>query len=156
LRSADNVIEQIEFEIGQIDRLLEVYADLLTRVQHKSPDAVEMAAVASVLHSFYNGLENVFSSVAKGIDGDVPGGSGLHSSLLKRMMLPGISRPPLLSQDNGNRLVDYLGFRHFYRHSYTFFLDWEKVGELVSHLIDVWSQVRGEIISFCRDIKNAP
>lgn len=156
MRSADDVIEQIEFEIGQIDHLLEVYADLLTRLQHKPPDAVEMAAVASVLHSFYNGLESIFFSVAKQIDGEVPGGPESHSMLLKRMMLPGRSRPSLLSQDNGSRLVDYLGFRHFYRHSYTFFLEWEKVGELVSHLAEVWDQVRGDIISFCRKFEHTP
>lgn len=156
MRSADDVLEQIEFEIGQIEHLLYVYADLLTRVQHKSPDAVEMAAVASVLHSFYNGLKNIFSGVAKRVDGELPGGLESHNLLLKRMMLPGVSRPPFLSRDTGNRLVDYLGFRHFYRHSYTFFLDWEKVGELVTYLIDVWGQVRGEIISFCRIYKQAP
>ena len=37
-----------------------------------SPDLVEITALASVLHSFYNGLENVFLSISKAVDADVP------------------------------------------------------------------------------------
>ena len=59
------------FEIGQIDQLLAVYADLVERVQQRPPDLVEITAIASVLHSFYNGLENIFLSIAKGVDQQV-------------------------------------------------------------------------------------
>ena len=61
---ADNVVSQVTFEIGQIDQLLAVYADLVERVQQRPPDLVEMTAMASVLHSFYNGLENIFLSIS--------------------------------------------------------------------------------------------
>ena len=59
-RLAEKVISQVEFEIGQIDQLFESYAGLLEQVQKNIPDLVEVTAVASVLHSFYNGLENIF------------------------------------------------------------------------------------------------
>jgi len=68
----DRIISQVKFEIGQIDQLFESYADLLEQAQKKAPDLVEVTAMASVLHSFYNGLENIFLSIAKGIDQDVP------------------------------------------------------------------------------------
>ena len=54
---ADNVVSQVTFEIGQIDQLLAVYADLVERIQQRPPDLVEITAMASVLHFFYNGLE---------------------------------------------------------------------------------------------------
>jgi hypothetical protein len=38
---ADNVISQVTFEIGQIDQLLTVYADLVERVQQRPPDLVK-------------------------------------------------------------------------------------------------------------------
>lgn len=63
----EKVISQVKFEIGQIDHLFESYADLLEQAQKKAPDLVEITAVASVLHSFYNGLENIFLSIAKGM-----------------------------------------------------------------------------------------
>ena len=67
---AEKVISQVKFEIEQIGLLFEAYADLLERVQRRTPDLVEVTAVASVLHSFYNGLENIFLSIAKGIDSE--------------------------------------------------------------------------------------
>jgi hypothetical protein len=79
---AEKVISQVDLEVKQIDQLLESYADLLKRVQKNTPDLVEVTAVASVLHSFYNGLENIFLAIAKGIDADVPTGSQWHRDLL--------------------------------------------------------------------------
>ncbi len=152
--SADEIFEQIEFEIQQIDRLFEIYADLLQRVQDKTPDVVELTAIASVLHSFYNGLESIFSMVAKGIDGDIPEGAESHRSLLALMIRPGLHRPPLLTLHTAGRLTDYLGFRHFYRHSYSFFLEWEKLEKLVTPLEEVWAQVKGEFVAFLQAIRS--
>lgn len=56
----EKVLSQVKFEIEQIDHLLKSYADLLERIQKREPDLIEVTAVASVLHSFYNGLENIF------------------------------------------------------------------------------------------------
>lgn len=53
----DKIISQIEFEISQIDQLFIAYSDLLERAQNNTPDLVEVTTVASVLHSFYNGLK---------------------------------------------------------------------------------------------------
>jgi len=75
----------VRFELAQIEQLLEVYADLFTRVQQRSPDLVEITAVASVLHSFYNGLENIFLAIAKGCDHQVPAGAQWHRDLLVQM-----------------------------------------------------------------------
>ncbi len=45
-------IFQIELEITQIDELFTSYAELLHKVQKENPDLVELAACASILHSF--------------------------------------------------------------------------------------------------------
>ena len=46
------------------------------------------------------------------------------------------------------RLADYLGFRHFYRHSYSFFLEWDELEKLVTPLAEVWDQTKGELELF--------
>ncbi len=147
-RLVESVVSQVEFEIGQIDHLFESYADLLAQTQRKAPDLVEITAVASVLHSFYNGLENIFLSIAKGIDRDVPAGAQWHRDLLTRMTEAMSSRGPVLTIDTAHRLVDYLAFRHFYRHSYSFFLEWDELEKLVTPLAKVWEQTRGELDGF--------
>ena len=144
----DKVISQVKFEIGQINQLFESYADLLERAQKKAPDLVEVAAMASVLHSFYNGLENIFLSIAKGIDQDVPAGVQWHRDLLTRMTEATSSRGPVLTVDRAHQLANYLGFRHFYRHSYSFFLEWDELEKLVTPLAEVWKQTKDELQLF--------
>lgn len=145
---AEKVISQIKVEIGQIDQLFEAYANLLERVQKTPPDLVEVTALASVLHSFYNGLENIFLSIAKGIDAEVPAGSQWHRDLLTRMTEPTASRGPVLTDEMAQRLADYLGFRHFYRHSYSFLLDWDEMEKLAMPLAEVWAQTKDELQLF--------
>jgi hypothetical protein len=144
----EKVVSQVKFEIGQIDQLFESYADLLERVQKKTPDLVEVTAVGSVLHSFYNGLENIFLSITKGIAGEVPSGSQWHRDLLTQMTKSTAERRSVLTAQMAHRLTDYLGFRHFYRHSYSFFLEWNEVEKLVTPLAEVWTQVKGELQLF--------
>jgi hypothetical protein len=134
--------------MGQIDLLFESYTDLLSRVETRSPDLVELTAVASVLHSFYNGLENIFLSIAKGLDASVPTGAQWHRDLLAQMAEQTPLRPPAITAETVHQLADYLGFRHFYRHSYSFFLEWDELEKLVTSLTKVWKQVRSELALF--------
>lgn len=134
---ADNVISQVTFEIGQIDQFLTVYADFVERVQQRPPDLVEITALASVLHSFSNGLENIFLSMAKGLDQQVPTGAQWHRDLLVHMTQETAHRGGVISAELAQKLADYLGFRHFYRHSYSFFLEWDKLKELVVSLREI-------------------
>jgi uncharacterized membrane protein YfbV (UPF0208 family) len=144
----DKVISRIKFEIEQIDRLFASYADLLEQTQRQTPDLVKVTAVASVLHSFYNGLEGIFLVIVKRIDQDVPEGAQWHRDLLARMIETTSSRGPVLTVGTVHQLADYLGFRHFYRHSYSFFLDWDELEELVMPLSAIWEQTKGEIQQF--------
>jgi len=149
----DKVVSQVKFEIGQIDHLFETYADLLEQARSNAPDLVEVTAVGSVLHSFYNGLENIFLSIAKSIDADVPSGSQWHRDLLTQMTEATSDREPVLTTETAHQLADYLGFRHFYRHSYSFFLEWDELEKLVLPLPEVWEQVKGEILLFLASLK---
>ena len=145
---ADRVVPQIEVGIRQIDQLFEAYADLFERLQCESPDLVEITAVGSVLHSFYNGLENIFLSIAKEVDLDVPTGGHWHRDLLARMAESIPNRAPVLSYQLVQELADYLGFRHFYRHSYSFYLDWDELEKLVMPVTEVWERTKGELWEF--------
>ncbi|MCF8104527.1 MAG: hypothetical protein K9K64_03500 [Desulfohalobiaceae bacterium] len=82
--------------------------------------------VGYLLHSFYNGCENMFRSVARFFENDL-GAESWHRDLLRRMRLevPGY-RPRLLSDELYRSLDDFRGFRHRFRHSYSFELDWER------------------------------
>lgn len=150
----EKAIAQITFEIGQIEKLLASYSELLSRSQTGKPSLVEITAIASVLHSFYNGLENIFLVVAKRIDQQVPDTEQWHRQLLAYMAQTTTNRNQVLSTDLTNRLTDYLGFRHFYRHSYSFFLEWAELEKLVVPLEGVWRDTKAELEMFLQSLKS--
>jgi hypothetical protein len=59
--------------------------------------------------------------------------------------------------DNRNRVISnsveeiviaYLGFRHYFRHSYDFTLDWALIKNKFLNLEDNWSKIKSEISVF--------
>lgn len=116
---------------------------------------VDITALGAVLHSFYNGLENIFLTTAKRIDQKVPKTTQWHRDLLNQMTETTSKRERVLTTDMVHRLADYLGFRHFYRHSYSFFLEWEDLEKLVNPLEEVWLQVKTELQVFLDSLKQS-
>lgn len=145
---AESITVQVQFEMGQIDRLFEFYADLLADSKLRVPDLVEMTALGSVLHSFYNGVESIFLVVAKEVDRGAPRGADWHRSLLIRMAQATSNRSRVISAETVAVLSGYLTFRHFYRHAYAFFLDWSKMRDLVIALADIWAQTKRDLLVF--------
>lgn len=145
---ADSILN----EIGQIDHLLDFFADLLSRAQQRTPDKVEVAALSSVLHSFYMGLENIFLVIAKQLDAKMPGGSNWHSALLTQMATTNARRGQVISVELMQKLGDYLGFRHVARHAYSFQFDWDLMAANVENLHDVWAQTKSELLVFVESL----
>lgn len=144
----EEVLDHVRVGIKQIERLFTEYGDLLRHLQQEQPNQVELMAAASILHSFYNGLEITFRSVAKNLDGKIPSGSDWHHELLNQMARATEKRPALLSAQSPAILKEYLDFRHFFRHAYSFSLDWNRCGNLIQTLPEVWAQVRNDFGTF--------
>jgi hypothetical protein len=74
---------------------------------------------------------------------------GWHRALLRRMAteVPG-GRPAILQQETAEALEPYLGFRHFFRHAYTFNIEWEKLQPLVEKVGETFERVRHDIEKF--------
>jgi hypothetical protein len=140
--SHKNVSSLLRFEIEQINQLLKTYHDLFEKSRKEEPDLLEVTAIASVLHSFYNGLENIFSTIAKNIDDRFPNGQFWHRDLLIQMSEENENRKSVLSNELKNTLSEYLGFRHFFRHAYSFTLEWSELKKPAFEIYDVWNQVK--------------
>lgn len=150
---AEKVISQIRFEISQIDGLFESYSNLLLRIRQEKPDLIETTAIASVLHSFYNGLENIFLSIAKRIDQNIPEGDQWHRDLLYQMEKKIPERNQVLTNYAIRQLADYMAFRHFFRHSYSFTLEWKKLKKLITPAEDIWQKTKNELEQFLSSLK---
>jgi hypothetical protein len=127
----DRVRKQVSLGRQQLRRLLVTYHALLRKCETSPPDDVELSALAAMIHSFYNGIENIFKRIAEGLDGQLPPSEFWHRELLDTMNKPGKVRPAVISESLVECLDSYLDFRHFFRHSYTFDLHWERMKTLV-------------------------
>ena len=148
----DNIVrDQIRSEIEQIEELLAEFALLLRRTGIEEPDAVERAALGSVLHSFYTGVEGIFLAVAKRIDEDIPVGERWHMDLLDQVASSTEMRGEVISASTKRTLAQYLAFRHFFRHAYAHVFQWDEMRHLVERLLSAWAEARSEIEAFITD-----
>jgi len=146
---SSDIRQDILDSVEDIGELLASYELLFTRLEQNEPDNIELAALGTVLHSFYNGIEGIFLLIAKQIDKNTPSDLTWHQSLLNQMTTATSDRACLISADTAAALAAYLKFRHFFRHAYAFMLDWERLKPLSDDLISIWNAARAEIIVFC-------
>ncbi|WP_459930611.1 ribonuclease toxin HepT-like protein [Desulfosporosinus burensis] len=59
--------------------------------------------LGSILHSFYNGIENIFKIIGKNIDGKFPSGNHWHSELIKQMAHATNDRYPVIKVSKEDR-----------------------------------------------------
>ncbi len=140
--------KKISFEISEIDSLLDHASVLSQKCKIQEPDFIEISAVGSTLHSFYNGLENIFLLIQKEIDKTNEKSERWHSELLSSMFKENQNRPAVLDESLQERLSEYMGFRHFFRHSYGYHLRWDLAKPLFENLNETWATVKEALKSF--------
>ncbi len=147
------LIKQIRVEIEMIDILLNRHPDLLEKCRTTTPSQIETDALATLVHSFYNGIENIFKRVAIHLDGGPPHGEDSHKRLLESMTLSNIHRNAVISKSLYDILKDYMDFRHFFRHAYIFSLEWNRLSPHVARLNETFNQLKTELEQFIASIK---
>jgi hypothetical protein len=139
---------KIVFEISQIDKLLNDSKPLLDLCKLKSPDFIEMSAAALILHSFYNGIENILVLIFKYYDEQLPKSNKWHMELLDKAFISEENRKQIFNNEIQKNLEEYLKFRHFIRHAYGFQLEWERMEELIKEMENFWIVVKENINNF--------
>ena len=95
-------------------------------------------------------IENIFEIIAKNIDGIVPQGNKSHQELLHQMASENNNRIEIIDEDLYMKLREYATFRHFYRHAYSFQLDWDKMKNLVDSVNEVWCELKHKLDYFIK------
>jgi hypothetical protein len=86
--------------------------------------------------------------VARFFENEVEAGAW-HKDLLRRMKLEIPEyRPRLISGKLYNFLDDFRGFRHRFRHSYSFELDWEREKVVARRLEPAFQMLQDEVSAF--------
>ena len=142
----DNAISQkILFEIEQIDQLILDSSPLFGLCKIREPDFIERCGIALILHSFYNGIENIMLLIVKNRDDGLFNGTKWHKTLLSKIFEKTDKEINILRDELKIPLNEYMQFRHFVRHTYGFQLKWEKMKNLLLDMNAVWELVKEDI-----------
>ena len=129
--------EKIAAELENIDGVLKRMppADALPDLSE-----LEIAGVSALIHSYYNGVENIVKQAVQSRGLALPSGDSWHKELIQMA-----TEARVLSGDTALAIRDYLAFRHFFTHAYAFELDPERLEPLVANLSDVDTRFRQDV-----------
>jgi hypothetical protein len=142
------IIQKIQFEIEQINELLDEASPLFNLCKSKEPDFVEKCGMALILQSFYNGIEKIMLLIMKNKDIGLPNGIKWHKELFNNAFKGTKNRTYIFREELYEQLNDYLQFRHFVRHAYGFQLKWEKMKKLFFDMNALWEIIKQDINIF--------
>ncbi|MCL2804976.1 MAG: hypothetical protein FWD26_03455 [Treponema sp.] len=146
-----NIKAKVMFEISQIDKLICDCEPLLDVCKIKTLDFIELSAAAMVLHSFYNGIENILLMIIKYYDKQLPNSNKWHMELLDKAFTSDDKRKQILDIALKEKMEEYMKFRHFVRHTYGFQLEWKRMEALINTISDFWKIVKDSLNVFLSD-----
>jgi predicted nucleotidyltransferase len=149
----DRLKRQIGLEFENIEKDMKELSDFFQKNSDLKPTRMEMGGIGSYLQSFYNGIERIFERITVTFDGDIPEGKEWHRLLLEQMEISTQNRPAVISHEISLILLDYLKFRHLFRHIYSGELNWEKLYKLAIKVPDTLTAFKEQINSFINNIK---
>ena len=120
----DELREQATLERELLHLLLDKYDVLLQKCGHTPPDDIELAALAAMLHAFYNGAENILKRLAQDVDGSLPTSEFWHRDLLDAIARPTAGRRSVNSLEMHRTLKGYLQFCHMFRYVASLIMLW--------------------------------
>lgn len=135
-----NKLARLEVEFDKIKDKLEFAEEKITYY--------DRGAIGYLLHNFYNGCENIFQSIARFFENDF-GPQTWHKDLLKRMRIEITGfRPAVIDEKLFVLLDDFRSFRHKFRHSYAFDLDWEREKQVAGKFKKTSAMFQKQISAF--------
>lgn len=143
----DNLKEKVSVEIENIIQVLEELKKVKD-TSHKT--TVELAGIATFLHNFYLGVENILKQILIFKQIQIPSSKRWHTDLLTIAKDKGI-----IKEHTKLQLAKYLAFRHFFTHAYSFFIDESKLKILIDSVFEVYSLFKKEIdAAISKEIEN--
>ena len=140
--------EKIEHEVSRLNKLFDSGKPLLDLCRLKEPDFVEASAAGSFLQSFYNGIESIVLLIFKAIGENVPNDLQWHKKLFEQTFEANENRTKIFSDECKEKLVEYLSFRHYFRHSYGYEIDWNRLKPLINGVEKLWKTLKEDINKF--------
>ncbi len=135
-----NLKDKIEAEYENIDKLI-----LELPVKDRLPflEFLQLAGVATILHNFYNGIENILKLIIQENHIPLPEGGSWHKELLNLAV-----EKKIITELTKYQVGEYLAFRHFFCHAYALDLYAERLEPLVENIKEVYLNFKNDISNF--------
>lgn len=127
---------RIEAEYEAIEKIL----SFLPNQPLPQLSELELAGVATLIHNFYNGIENIIKQVFQSKSLGIPTGASWHRNLLLTAVNENI-----ISEQIADKLKEYLAFRHFFSHAYAVDLQPLRLEPLISNIVIIFKEFKIEI-----------
>jgi uncharacterized protein YutE (UPF0331/DUF86 family) len=131
-----DIKDRVEAEYEAIENILSLIPDKTV----SQLSQLELAGLATLIHNFYNGIENILKQIFKSKSIKIPTGSSWHQELLVTAKDENI-----ISVDLADKLKEFLAFRHFFSHAYALDLHPSRIESLSEKIKQIFEQVKLEI-----------
>jgi uncharacterized protein YutE (UPF0331/DUF86 family) len=128
---------------AELDNIQEVLGRLSSVKNLSSINDLELAGVATLLHNFYNGIENVIKQIVLSKKVNIPRGQNWHRDLLDLAL-----KYKVINKTVHRELKQFSGFRHFFSHAYAFHLESERLKPLVKAAPRLFVSIKRNIQKF--------
>lgn len=134
-----------------LERLKKVRAEVESNFNEGKRRNFELSHIIATgygLHNFYTGLEELFLRIAQTFENEIPK-DRWHLGLLHRMALEIRDvRPAVINNCLVEKLSEFRGFRHFFRHSYGRSIDPQKIELLMGKFPATFDAVIDQVQRF--------
>jgi len=146
-------LADFDHQISQIEKIYDLLDSRSNALAGKKiiPESVESSGYW--LHNLFCAYEDLFKIVSAFWENDIRNDGAFHRTLIRRMVLniEGV-RPALLSEKSFQHLDELRGFRHAFRHAYSYGLDDERVIYLLKKVLKEKIGVLGELNAFRKKV----
>lgn len=136
----DNSKLKLEIELENMDTVVNI---LLNEKSKKNHSQIELAGIATYIHNFYNGVENILKQILKSKGIVIEDSAFWHKELLERSI-----EKKIVSVSLSENLSEFMSFRHFFVHSYSFILNEKKLKDLHKKVFKTYDKFKNEIVTF--------
>jgi hypothetical protein len=144
----DKLKDKINHEVLRLNKLFDNGKPLLDLCRVKEPDFIEASAAGSFLQSFYNGIESIVLLIFKTIDEKIPNDLQWHKKVFENTFETSEKRTIIFGKENKEKLAEYLSFRHYFRHSYGYEIDWKRLKPLINGVEELWKELENDLSKF--------
>ena len=152
MQTQDSIIvflAAFDYQLQQIERMYIRLEPKVSAIEKQTVAAEVVESAGYWMHNLYCAFEDLFKLVAGFWENNLSTDGEFHVQLIKRMLLSieGV-RPAVLSENSYKFLNELRGFRHVFRHAYSYGLDDERVSTLLRKILNQKGAVIQDLNNF--------